>query len=268
MKALMAHIRFEIRSTFRDRSLLLMNYLFPLLVYLTIGGIMTKLNPTFKQGLIPAMMMFAILSGLVLSLPNPLVTARESGIFRSYRINGVPASHILMVPALTSFLHMVVVSLIILLTGGLFFGAGTDISYGWFALGFLLVCIACAGYGTLIGVVSKDSKLTILYSQLIFLPSTMIGGIMIPTSTLPGTLQKISYLLPTAWARQIFDVSLGAEPTAKLVWPVVILLTGGLLCFVLAAWLFRWDNQVRDRKKSPLWALLALVPYAAGALLL
>ena len=38
MKAYLAHIQFEFRNAVRDRSLLLMNYLFPLVVYLIIGS--------------------------------------------------------------------------------------------------------------------------------------------------------------------------------------------------------------------------------------
>jgi ABC-2 type transport system permease protein len=267
MKAFTAHLQFEIRNAVRDRSLLLMNYLFPLIVYLLIGAIMTKLNPIFKQTLVPSMMMFGILSSMILSLPTPLVTARESGILRSFRINGVPAVNILVVPALTSFIHMVVVGMIILVTAGPLFGASTSIQYGWFILAFILICFACAGFGTLIGVISKDSKLIILFSQLIFLPSTMIGGIMIPTSILPGSLNKIAHLLPTCYGRELFDISLGAPVTLHILWPILILLSGGVLCFLIASKLFRWDSQVREKKKNPLWALLVLIPYVAGAML-
>jgi len=268
MKAFAAHMQFEIRNTVRDRSMLLMNYLFPLIVYFTIGAIMTKLNPIFKETLIPSMMMFGILSGMILSLPNSLVAARESGILRSYRINGVPTRNILVVPALTSFLHMTFVGLIILLTAGPMFGASTSIHYGWFFLAFFLICFACAGYGVLIGVISKDSKLTVLYSQLIFLPSTMIGGVMIPVSALPGSLNKIAHLLPTSYAREIFDIAMGAPVSSSLIWPVAILLSGGFLCFLMASVLFRWDNQVKDKRKNLLWALVVLAPYLAGVLFL
>jgi len=268
MKAYAAHLQFELRNGLRDRSLLLMNYLAPLFVYLIIGGIMSKLNPGFKEALIPSMVMFAILFSMVLSIPTPLVTARESGIFRSYRINGVPAINILTVPALTNFLHMIVVSLIIILTAGPLFGASTSIHYGWFILSFVLICFACAGFGILIGVISKDSKLTILYSQLIFLPSTMIGGIMIPSSMLPESLNRVAHLLPTSYARELFDISLGAPISGHTIWPILILLTGGTLNFLMASLLFRWDINYSSKKKNPLWALLVMVPYFAGAVLL
>jgi ABC-2 type transport system permease protein len=267
MKAYIIHMQFEFRNAVRDRSLLLMNYLFPLVVYLLIGGIMVKLNPGFQRMLIPSMMMFGILSSLVLSLPTPLVTARETGIFRSYRINGIPAGNIITIPALTGFIHMVVVGAVILFTAGPLFQAPMPVHYGWFLLGFILISFACAGYGILIGVISRDSKMTILWSQLIFLPSTMIGGIMIPTEMLPESLHTISSFLPTTWARQIFEVAYGKGEPSEIIAPVLILVTGGLLCFVLAARLFQWDSQLRDKRKNPLWALLVLVPYLLGALL-
>jgi ABC-2 type transport system permease protein len=266
MKAYLVHIQFEFRNAVRDGSLLLMNYLFPLAVYLVIGGIMVKINPSFQQSLIPSMMMFSILSSFILSLPSPLVTARLTGIFRSYRINGVPAWNILTIPALTSFAHMILVGAIIMVTAGPLFHAPMPVHYGWFILGFILICFACAGYGTLIGVIAKNPSMTILWTQLIFLPSTMIGGIMFPTDLLPGSMKTISSLLPTSWARQLFDISYGTTSPTGSIWPIAILLAGGLLCFIISAFLFSWDSQVHDKRKNSLWALIVLIPYIVGSI--
>ena len=62
------------------------------------------------------MSIFAVLSGALLGMPDPLVSAREAGIFRSYKINGVPALSILIIPVLTSMLHALIVTVIITLT--------------------------------------------------------------------------------------------------------------------------------------------------------
>lgn len=67
-----------------------MNYLFPLGFYLMMGFIMAAINPPFREGIIPAMLVFSALSATLLGIPDPLVNARENGIFRSYKINGVP----------------------------------------------------------------------------------------------------------------------------------------------------------------------------------
>src|SRR5688500_3378946 len=100
MNAFLQHFAFEFRTAGRNRTLLFLTYLFPLAVYLILGSLMTAVNPLFGETLIPAMVLIAILAGTLLSVPETLVTARQAGIFRSYKINGVPALSILVMPAL------------------------------------------------------------------------------------------------------------------------------------------------------------------------
>src|SRR5512137_10049 len=106
MNAFLNHFSFEFRTGVRNRQLLLMNYLFPLGFYLLMGFIMPSINPLFLGTLIPALVVFAVLASTLLGIPDPLVTARENGIFRSYKINGVPSISILSIPALTTALHL------------------------------------------------------------------------------------------------------------------------------------------------------------------
>lgn len=90
MKAFAMHLGFEFRFGIRNKTLLLMNYLFPLGLYALLGSLMGEINPGFLTTVIPAMSLFAIMSGALLGMPDTLVNARNAGIFRSYKINGVP----------------------------------------------------------------------------------------------------------------------------------------------------------------------------------
>jgi ABC-2 type transport system permease protein len=269
MNAFANHFSFEFRTGMRDRTLLLMNYLFPIGLYILLGFLMTELNPPFVETMIPAMIIVAILSGTVLSLPNPLVRARESGIFRSYKINGVPAISILTIPALTTILHMVIVAVIITATAPLFFGAPPPVNWPAFTLIFLLAAFAHAGLGVLISVISSSSRAIVLWSQLIFLPSMLIGGLMIPHSILPDTLGKVGLLLPATHAMNAFQ-GLAQNQVAPFdpLWSVIILLVGGILSFGLANYLFCWDRLNTTRRGHPALALLALLPYVLGVVLL
>ena len=100
MNAFITHFSFDFLTGIRNRQSLLMNYLFPLGFYLVMGLIMTEIFPLYKEMLIPGLVSFSVLATSLLGIPDPLVTAREKGIFRNYRINGVPSLSILMVPAL------------------------------------------------------------------------------------------------------------------------------------------------------------------------
>jgi len=269
MNAFANHFSFEFRTGIRDKTLLLMNYLFPLGLYGLLGFLMAELNPLFVETMIPAMIIIAILSGTVLSLPNPLVEAREAGIFRSYKINGVPAISILTIPALTTILHMVVVAVIITATAPLLFGAPPPLNWPGFILFFLLAAFVHAGLGMLISVISSSSRTVVLWSQLIFLPSMMIGGLMIPYSMLPGALGKVGLLLPATYAMNVFTGFAQNQATAfDPLWSVLILLAGGILSFGLANYLFCWDSQNKTRRGHPALALLTLLPYIIGVILL
>jgi ABC-2 type transport system permease protein len=268
VNAFIHHFSFELRSGIRHKTLLLMNYLFPLGFYFMIGLLMTQINPTFLETMLPAMVIFALLASTILGIPDPLVTAREAGIFRNYKINGVPAFSILVIPALTTILHTVAVSIIIIITAPLLFKAPLPLNWFGFVVTFLLTALACAGFSVLIGVISSSSRITVLWSQLIFLPSMLLGGMMIPYSMLPKAMAKISQLLPATQAMNAFRGLAQNLPTDfNPLGSLLILLSSGLLAFALALYLFNWDRRNTNQRGHPLLALLVLLPYILGILL-
>ncbi len=269
MTALAQHFSFEFRTGLRNKSLLLLSYLFPLGFYAMMGVLMGSINPLFVETMVPAMIVFTVLSGTVLGRPNTIVDEREAGIFRSYRINGVPALSILAIPALTSVIHTLIAGAVIAATAGPLFKA--PLPSNWVAMAALTVLTAftCAGLGALIGVISTNSQVTILWSQLIYLPSMMLSGMMVPVSMLPKGLAAVSRLLPATYAMQAYlglayGRSVEVDPWAS----VAVLALGGLLAFGLAILLFSWDSRNPTRRLHPALAVLALVPYALGIVLL
>lgn len=265
MRAFIAHFVFDFKAGLRDKSLLLLNYLFPLGFYAMMAFVMPQINPLFKENMIPSMAIFAILASTILGMPTPLVGARESGIFRSYKINGVPALSILTIPAAATIIHSIIVGIIILVTAPVFFKAKLPANLGGFTMIFLSTAIACAGLGLLIGVIAINNKVTVLWSQLIFLPTMLIGGLMMPSSMLPGSVAKFGRLLPSTYAMSAFDsLVLGKESVISSTWCIGILIGGGLISFILSVYLFKWDNYNSSGKKKPIIALLALIPYVIG----
>jgi ABC-2 type transport system permease protein len=249
--------------------LLLLNYLLPLGFYAMLGLLMTEINPTFRETMIAAMVVFASMSSMLLGLPDPLVTAREAGIFRSYKINGVPAVSILAIPALTTILHLVIVTIVITATAPLFFDAPLPVNWLSYALVFFLTAFACAGLGVLIGVVSSSSRMTVLWSQLIYLPSMIVGGLMIPYGMLPPAMRRVAQLLPATHAMNAFrGLAQGLPADFDPLGSLIVLLASGVLAFALAVWLFNWDSHNRTQRGHPLLGLLALLPYALGVLFL
>jgi ABC-2 type transport system permease protein len=269
MRAFKNHFNFEFKTGIRDKNLLLLNYLFPLGLYIMLGFLMKNINPGFIEIIIPSMIVISILISTVLGLPDPLVKARDAGIFRSYKINGVPATSIVFIPPLTIIIHMIIVAIIIVPTSFLLFKAPMPQNWYSFLLIFLLAVFIHSGLGVLIGVASSSSRSTILWSQLIFLPSMIIGGFFIPQNLLPDVLRKIGLLFPSTHAVNLFkyysyNQSLDYNPVLSL----ITLIAAGILAFGLAIFLFNWDNKNKTRRGHPALAFISVIPIIVSAALI
>lgn len=267
MKAFAHQFAFEFRTGIRNKILLLMNYLLPLGFYLMMGFVIAQISPDFKQTLIPSMAVFAAMVATVLGMPDPLVRARETGILRSYKIAGIPSISILVIPALTTVLHLVIVSTIIAVSAPLLFDAPIPASWLSFVMVFVAMALCLTGISVLIAVIASSSRMVILWSQLIFIPTMMLGGITFPIDFLPNAARKVAQLLPSTHAMNAFKWTMGQE-TAFTPWgSVIVLALSGLLAFMLSVYLFSWDARNTERRGHPALALLILLPFIAGIFL-
>lgn len=78
MTAFTNHFLFEFKTGLRNSSAMMMFYLLPLGFYAAMGFIMVEINPGFRELLLPAMIVFAIMSSTILGYPNGLVEFREA----------------------------------------------------------------------------------------------------------------------------------------------------------------------------------------------
>lgn len=265
---LLHHLRHELRAGVRDPAVLLLNYLFPLGFYALVSAVMTRINPLFADALLPAMVLFAALSGPLLGLPGPLVDEREAGVYRTWKANGVPALAILAAPTLASMGHALVVATVIAATAGPLFGATPPTSWAAFA-GVALAAVAlCGGLGALVGVVARDARSTTLLSQAVFLPTMLLGGLMVPLDLLPPSLLPVAALLPPAHAMQAFLGLAYGQATPFDPWgSLAVVVATALLAMALAAFLFDWDRATAARRGPRALALLALAPVVVAALM-
>jgi ABC-2 type transport system permease protein len=163
----------------------------------------------------------------------------------------------------------VIVTAIITATAPLLFKAPLPTHWPSFVLIFAAMALACAGLSVLIGVVSPNSRMTVLWSQIVFVPSMLLGGLMLPYTMLPDIAGKVAQLLPATQAMNAFNgLAIGKVADFSPWGSVVLLFISGILGFALAAYLFSWDSRNTTRRGHPLLALLVLLPYAIGVFLL
>lgn len=237
MSAFGHHVAYELRASFRDKAQLLMNYLFPLAFTAIMGALMGQVNPFFKERMIPAMTVFSLMSPALMFLPTTIVGNRLSGVYRSLKINAVPKGAVLGAPVAAMALNGVLVTAVVAAAGALAFGAPLPAEPLRFCVAWAASFLAISGLGTLIGVLAPTDRAAILMAQLFFIPSILLGGLMMPEGILPESLGLLSLAFPATHAMGLFLG--GGDDAAHL----AFLLLVGAACYALAARRFAWTAR-------------------------
>lgn len=238
MKAFFKQLFIQFKMDFREKGILLTFYLVPLVFYAVMGAVFSSINPDSRQTLAASMIIFAVTMGAVLGIPSPMVKMRESGTLRAFKVSGIPGWSVLLVQAVSAFLHLAIVTVIIFITSPLIFGAEVPKDLLAFKMVLLLLLFSSISLGLLIGSISKSQSAATMLSQLVFLPSLLLGGIMFPASMLPEPLRLIGYALPATHAMEGFRQLAYKLPGTDVGISIILMIAIGIVAAGLTIWRF------------------------------
>jgi ABC-type transport system involved in cytochrome c biogenesis permease component len=89
MNALLEHLRISLRLHFRNKMALLYGYLFPL-IFLVAFYVLYRHERIPLLRHMGELLTVAVLGGACFGLPTTLVSVRERGVWRRYRLTPVP----------------------------------------------------------------------------------------------------------------------------------------------------------------------------------
>lgn len=268
MNGYIYHLLYDFRTGVKDKSLMLMNYLFPLAFLLMTGLFMTPLNPFFKDIMIPGMVVFAAMTSALMALSGTIISDREAGIYRSFRVNGVPSSSLITIPILSGLVHALAAAALITAVSAFVFGGKVPVNWGWFVLVYLLAALSLSTLGILIGIVSPSQRAGLLLAQAIYIPSVLLSGMMVPLDLIPDNLSFFVSLLPASHAVRGFEaLAMNATPAAQgALTPVIVLCVSIIMNLILCFMLFQWDAKL-VKKRRMLLGLLAFLPFLFSSFL-
>ncbi|MGI6084957.1 MAG: ABC transporter permease [Acetivibrionales bacterium] len=205
MKTFIKHLWIQFKIDIRERGTLLTYYLVPLVFYFFMSAVFSSINPLARQTLAASMVIFAVTMGAVLGTPVSIVKLRETGVLRAYRVCGIPGWAVLFIHAVSAFLHLMIVSIIIFVTAPLFFGASYPQSFFAYFFVLFILLFSTIALGMLIGTTARNQSIAMMFSQAIFLPSVVLSGIMFPTPMLPVPLRMVGRLLTATYIMESFS---------------------------------------------------------------
>lgn len=228
MKAFLYGAALQWKLDLRSKTLLITCYIVPLLFFVLMGGIFTAVNPAAQNTLIPSMTVMGVSMGALIGLPPSLAEIYGSDIRKAYTANGVSLWFALAANFLSGFVHLLLMSLLIYCIAPAAFLAAQPASPGLYFGVLALLIVVSLSIGSVLGLaVGNQAKLTML-SQLVFLPSILLSGILVPADLLPGPLAAIGKIFPATWGYRLMTAeALAPEDLLPL---VLILAAAAVAC--------------------------------------
>ena len=196
MRAFLYGVFLQWKLDIRSRTLLITCYLVPLLFFAMMGGIFTSVMPETRHTLIQSMTVFGVTMGALIGLPPSLVEIYRGDIKKVYQANGVPRCLGLALTNLSACIHLFIMSLMLYVAAPLVFNAKTPENPGAYFFCLAVYMAVSLGVASVIGLAVKDPAKTPMLSIAVFLPSTILSGIMFPTALLPKGLAILGRMFP------------------------------------------------------------------------
>ena len=215
----------------RSRTMLITCYAVPLLFFAVMGGIFTSVMPESGETLIQSMSVFSVTMGALIGLPPSLAEIYRSDVKNAYQANGVPLSLGLFLTNISAFVHLLIMSFILYVIAPVAFDAKIPAHPGTYFAGLITLIAVSLSIASVIGLAAKSTANTSMISIMLFLPSTMLSGIMFPSDMLPKAFVMAGKLFPATWGYKLMtDSGLSLQTFCPL---CIIFIIAFILCLTL-----------------------------------
>ena len=251
----------RMRLAMRNRAFLFFSLVMPLAFLFGYAGIFRRFGPQAMPYLL-AMVFALTVMGTFWGLSVQLVTFREQGILRRFRITPVGASAMLASSLISNyFLTLPTIAIEFYVARSVFHMAGLGNVISVFVL-VTIGIVSFASLGLIVASVTNTMQETQIINQLIWFLFLFISGATIPFPSLPKTVQAIAVFLPATYLvsglqRAMIDHTNVLDLGAYL----ASLVGCGLIAFIIAAQLFRWEPEVKAPRRAKLLAASAIIPF-------
>lgn len=189
----------------KSSEMIITYYLVPLLFFAVMGSVFTSINPESKETIIASMTVFTITMGAFIGTPGGILQYFENDLRKTFKSAGIPLRTIVSTTFISGFVNLVFVSLIIYLVSPIAFSADKPDNAPVYISGFALFLATTLLVGIMLGMYVKSSSKLTMYSQIIFLPSMLLSGIMFPADMLPKPLEYLGLIFPATHGMKILS---------------------------------------------------------------
>jgi ABC-type transport system involved in cytochrome c biogenesis permease component len=266
MNGLLHQLEISLRLHFRNKMALIYGYLFPL-IFLVVFWVLYRHESVPLARHMGELLTVTALGGACFGLPTTLVSERERGVWRRYRLAPVSTQSLIAGAVAARYVALITAGLLQL---ALALAVGMPMPRHPFELwvAFTFVSFAFLGLGLVMAMMADNVPAVQALGQCIFLPMLVIGGIAVPLASLPDWAQHVSAFFPGRYAVEALQACVTGNGLAVARFNLLALLLIGASGSVAGVGMFRWDTQQRFATRGGKgWLAVVFSAWAAVGLL-
>ena len=199
-------------------------------------------NPNLETRwhMIPALIGTLTLLQTLLLTGLSVAREREQGTFDQLLVTPLRPSEIMVGKALPSMFVGIMQATLVLLVAQLWFRIPFAGSFFTLYAGMSLFVLAAIGMGLLLSSMAATMQQAMLFSFLLIMPFSLLSGLTTPISSMPESLQYLTYINPLRYAiniaHRVYLEGAGLRLLLPELWPLAVI---AAVTLPIASWLFR-----------------------------
>jgi ABC-2 type transporter len=253
--------KIRMRLAMRNRTFLFFSLIMPLGFLFFFVLVLAKGHAGWIAYTLGAVLTMTVM-GSFWGLSVQLVTFREQGILRRFRLAPIGAGPMLASSIISNYLMTMPTVVIEILVCRWAFHMT---SWGNLWAIFLLVTFGSAAFsafGLIVASVTNTMQETQIINQLIWTGFLFLSGATIPLAIFPSWIQRLSLFMPATYlATGLEAATTNLAGTREILTDVIALSVGILVAFEISRQLFRWEPEAKVSPRAKLWVVAAMVPF-------
>jgi len=261
LKTILTLAAMRIRITLRNKAFLFFSLIMPLAFFFLYGSILAKgevAKVLYLLGPVIAMSVMGTFWGLSLQL----VTWREQGILRRFRLAPVPSTAMIGSSILANLVLILPTVFLELFLARFLYHVPNFGNLAGILVMALVGIAAFASLGLIVASVTNTVQETQIINQLLWFALIFLSGATIPVPVLPRAAQGVALFLPATYLVNGLQETMVHKASVFSLGPQIgSLLAWGVLAFSIASLLFRWEPEAKLPRNAKLWAASTVLPF-------
>ena len=261
MRTILTLAAVRIRITLRNKTFLFFSLIMPLAIFFLYGSVFARGKPEAVAYLMGPILSFTVM-GTFWGLSIQLVTWREQGILRRFRLAPIAASSMIVSSILANYLLIVPTVLLELFLARFIYHVT---SFGNLISVFVLVILGITAFGAMglvVASVTNTMQETQIINQLLWFALIFLSGATVPLAVLPHMVQRIGLFLPATYFVYGLQRAMLADAQLYTLGTVVFsLIAWAALAAFISSQLFRWEPEAKLPRNAKLWAVATILPF-------